>query len=77
MMETNEDQETREPECRHYRVVRFYFKGGHRVIMTGLTLAEARAHCGNPETSSSSATTAKARQITRRMGAWFDGYDQG
>jgi len=57
-----------------YKIVRFYFDGGHRTIKRGLTLEEAKAHSQNPETSSSTATSAAARRITRRHGRWFDGY---
>lgn len=59
-----------------YAVVRFYQRGGRRTIETRLTLPEARAHCSDPETSSSTATSSKARARTRRMGPWFDGYER-
>jgi hypothetical protein len=59
-----------------YRIVRMYFKGGKRVIASNLTLEEAQAHCQNPETSSSTCTTSAGRARTRRMGAWFDGYEE-
>lgn len=59
-----------------YRIVRMYFRGGKRIIRRGLFLSEAQRHCNDPETSSSTATGAKARRITQRMGAWFDGYEQ-
>lgn len=73
-METRNGDEG--PRC--YRIVRHYFKGGTRTIRRGLTLAEAQAHCSDPETSSSTATGSKARARTRRHGAWFDGYsDRG
>jgi hypothetical protein len=64
-------------ECHHYRVVRFYFNrpGHRRTILTGLTLAEAQAHCSDPETSSSTAMSPSARRRTREQGPWFDGYD--
>lgn len=64
------------PECRHYRVVRFYFNrpGRARTILSGLTETEAQAHCNDPETSSSTCTNATGRARTRRMGPWFDGY---
>ncbi len=42
----------------------------------GLTLAEAQAHCSNPETSSRTATGSVARARTRRYGAWFDSYTE-
>jgi hypothetical protein len=55
-----------------YKIVRSYFKGGKRTIRTGLTLAEAEAHCNDPQTSS---RTAKGKDAyTRRRGPWFDGY---
>lgn len=59
-----------------YKIVRMYFRHRRRTIMTGLTLQEAQQHCSNPETSSSTATSSAARARTRRMGAWFDGYEK-
>lgn len=61
-----------------YQIVRFYRNAGirRRVIHKGLTLEEARKHCKDPETSSSTATGSIARARTRRVGAWFDGYEQ-
>ena len=57
-----------------YKVVRMYFRGGKRTIATGLTLEEAQAHCRDTETSSKTATGAKAKRRTEIMGPWFDGY---
>ena len=61
-----------------YTIIRNYFDkpGRGRVILRGLTLEEAQAHCGNPETSSRTATSAKAKAITRRNGRWFDSYTE-
>ena len=59
-----------------YKIVRRYFMGGKRVIKRGLTLEQAQAHCRNPETSSSTATSSNARKITKRMGQWFDGFER-
>ena len=61
-----------------YSIVRNYFNrpGRGRVILRGLTLEEAQAHCSDPETSSSTATSPRARAITRRNGAWFDSYTE-
>jgi hypothetical protein len=61
-----------------YHIVRHYFRAypNHRTILTGLTLAEAQAHCEDPETSSSTATSATARRRTRNLGPWFDGYQE-
>ena len=60
-----------------YRVVRFYREAGirRRTIKTGLTLAQARAHCNDPETSSSTCTRAAGKRRTRQFGDWFDGYE--
>lgn len=59
-----------------YSVVRMYFRGGRRVINTGLTLEQAQAHCQDPETSSSTCTTSKGSERTRARGPWFDGYER-
>ena len=59
-----------------YNIVRHYFRGGHRIIAKGLTLEQAKQHCRNPETSSSTATNAVARARTKRLGQWFDGYEE-
>jgi hypothetical protein len=59
-----------------YKIFRSYLKGGKRTIATGLTLAEAQAHCHDPETSSRTATSAKARRLTATRGPWFDGYEE-
>ncbi len=56
----------------YYKIVRFYYRGGHRTIERGLTLEQAQAHCSRPDTSSSTATGRAA--YTRRVGPWFDGY---
>jgi hypothetical protein len=45
-----------------------------RVVKRGLTLEEARAHCSNPETSSSTCTSAEGTRRTERFGPWFDSY---
>jgi len=60
-----------------YKIIRSY-KDSYRkyTVATGLTLEEAQAHCKDPETSSSTCTTAAARRITKRNGEWFDGYTE-
>jgi hypothetical protein len=59
-----------------YKIVRMHAGGKrNRTVKTGLTLAEAQAHCSDPETSSRSAVGAKARRYTYINGPWFDGYD--
>jgi len=60
-----------------YHIVRHYMnKCSRRIIARGLTLEEAQAHCQNPETSSSTAISKAARARTKRMGPWFDGYEE-
>ena len=59
-----------------YDIVRQYQDPNKRsrVILRGLTLQEAQAHCSNPETSSRTCTSSKSKAITRRNGQWFDAY---
>ena len=61
-----------------YKIIRNYRDRhpNHRTIERGLTLEEAQAHCRDPETSSSTAKSATAKARTRRLGAWFDGYEK-
>ena len=65
-------------ELEMYKIVRMYFNkpGQRRTIDTRLTLEEAQAHCSDPETSSDTCTSAASKAITRRNGAWFDGYEE-
>jgi len=62
---------------RVFRVIRlFRDKPGCRVtIRKGLTLEEAQRWCHDPETSSSTCTSAVGRRRTERFGPWFDSYD--
>ncbi len=66
-----------------YRVERFFLNGGSRgpnggsyreVVSEGLTLAEAKEHCEDDESSWKTATSAEAQKRTREKGEWFDGF---
>ena len=60
-----------------YKIVRFYQNApdlNGSIVTTGLTLDQAQAHCQDPESSSSTATSAEAVDRTAAHGAWFDGY---
>ena len=61
-----------------YKIVRMFMHEKHRkqTIKTGLTMEEAQAHCQDPETSSRTATSAKAKRYTAQHGPWFDGYEE-
>lgn len=61
-----------------YRIIRMYQDRTRRsrVIKRGLTLKQAQAHCRDPETSSSTATSATAEGHTLHFGHWFDGYEE-
>ncbi len=61
-----------------YRIVRFSFNNGRENLpgMGGLSLEEAQAHCQDPETSSKTATSPEASRHTRKIGPWFDGYEE-
>lgn len=68
--------ELRELQERGYRIIRYYMQGRNVTLRTGCTLAEARTHCSDPETSSSTCTSAAGKRRTRQRGPWFDGYDR-
>jgi len=59
-----------------YKIVRFYFHGRRRILQSGLTLDEAQAWCGDPETSSTTCTSLAGRRRTKNLGRWFDGYQE-
>jgi len=64
--------------CDRYSIIRHYMSASvrRRTIATGLTLEQAQAHCADPETSSITACKSAARQRTKRLGQWFDGYQK-
>lgn len=56
--------------------IRRHFKDLNRrniVLRTGLTLAQAQAHCNDPETCS--VTALRKNSYTKKVGDWFDGYE--
>ncbi len=59
-----------------YKIVRFYQNRQKQTVrgMTGLTLEQAQAHCSDPETSSRTAQSERAKARTRKFGPWFEGY---
>lgn len=59
-----------------YMIVRAYddVDRPRRVIARRLSETQARAHCRDPETRSSTATGMAAADHTRRYGAWVDHY---
>tara|TARA_Y100000310_G_C20162384_1_gene569799 strand:+ start:357 stop:566 length:210 start_codon:yes stop_codon:yes gene_type:complete len=60
-----------------YRIIRFYKDDEipSKTIDRGLTLEEARSHCGDPETSSSTCKGSEGIARTEAVGDWFDGYE--
>lgn len=62
----------------YYRIVRHYRDTypSRRIIRNGVSLEEAQRPCKDPETSSSTCTNKAGRARTRRLGAWFDGYEE-
>jgi hypothetical protein len=67
-----------EDDPRAYNIVRFYRFGSVRRthVRARVTLEEAQRHCHDPETSSSTCTSAAGRRRTRIKGPWFDGYEE-
>ena len=62
-------------ERMRFKIVRMFFEGyPDKTIKRGLTLEEARAWCRDPETSSSTCKSKKARAIFAKYGEWYDGF---
>lgn len=61
-----------------YRIFESRMRGGSVNVRgkRGLTLEEARRICSDPETHSSTATSAKAKRHTAKVGPWFWGYTE-
>ncbi len=59
-----------------YKIIRHYFKHGKRCVKSGLTLAQAQAHCKDPETSSRTCQLGRNKARTAKYGPWFDGYTE-
>jgi len=59
-----------------YSIVRFYESGSKstKVLKSGVSLKEAKAHCNDPETAWNTAVTRSAKAHTAMHGAWFDGW---
>lgn len=55
-----------------YAIWRHYMNSGKEFVKGGLTLEEAKEHCSDPETSSSTASNV----VLDARGPWFDGYDE-
>lgn len=60
-----------------YKIIRFFQEQGRKrqVITRGLTMEEAKEHCHDPETSSSTCTKPYPRSITANCGPWFEGWE--
>lgn len=54
-----------------YKIIRYFMNKNNEVIKTGLTEDEAKKHCRDDESSSS---TASDRTLFEKYGNWFDGY---
>jgi hypothetical protein len=57
-----------------YDIVRFYENSSSRIVLRNLTLEEAKKHCNDLETSSSTCTLPSRKAMTKRHGRWFDAY---
>lgn len=59
-----------------YKIVRNYVRGERRVVLRrGLTMLEAKTHCQNPQTSSSTCTSFQGRDLAARRGPWYDTWE--
>lgn len=58
-----------------YRLIRKYFNREDEILEEDLTLEQVKAHCRDPETSSSSCSSAEGYERTKKFGPWFDSYE--
>ena len=58
-----------------YQIVRFHFDADNEVIDTGLTLAEAQAHCQRDDTKHVTTYRDDAGEVVDQVTDWFDGYE--
>jgi hypothetical protein len=59
-----------------YKIIRHFMHRDNKVIMRGLTLAQAKRHCSDPESSSSTCASPVNVSRTHQYGPWFDGFDK-
>lgn len=59
-----------------YQIVRFYQRDStlNRVIKENVSLGEARRHCSDPETASSTCSEPENIDHSELYGEWFDGF---
>ena len=78
MPEDKNDVTTAMQAREYYNVYRRYFKqpGSKRLILAHVHIADAQAHCNNPETSSSTCKSSGCKLRTKHMGPWFDSYEK-
>lgn len=59
-----------------YNIIRMFKTGPTRVLQRDVSLAQAQAHCRDPQTSYATATSAEGVALTQEHGMWFDGYEK-
>ena len=59
-----------------YRIIRFHFSGIQANMIGGLSLEEAKEHCKDIESSSSTCETEHNLEYTKEFGEWFDGFTE-
>ena len=62
-----------------YKILRFYRDSDElngSVVTRGLTREQAVEHCKDPESSSSTCTSAEGLARTETHGPWFDGFEE-
>ena len=57
-----------------YSIIRFYKEHDQKTIKTGLTLAEAKEHCQDDETSAATCELEENIEHTAKFGRWFDAF---
>lgn len=74
VMWDDEEDVVEDVEEETVEIVRFYANGHPTEVIDECTLAEAKEHCENPETSWKTCTTRDGLRRTELKGPWFDGW---
>jgi hypothetical protein len=59
-----------------YKVIRLFFNGPNKVLLKGLTLADAQEFCSEANSSSRTTTSKEGKERTKKYGPWFNGYTE-
>lgn len=64
------------PDQFRFRIVRVFKTGVREVIYSNVSLAQVNEHMRSDESSSATATSKIAKELTKKRGLWIDEYER-